>query len=130
MSEINLILPYPPTVNHYKRIGRTIITKRGKILQTRVNTDATKRFYYEVWLKVRVACLKSLGEALVSLEIDVYPPDKRKRDLDGILKVLLDSLQKANLFDDDAQISRLLVTRCSIIPQGKIVVRLKSYVHV
>lgn len=129
---IEIELPYPPTVNHYKRIGRMIKTKRGKIYQQRLDSDKTKSFYYNVWIKVRSligsGAIKSFADATISVEIDVYPPDKRKRDIDGILKVCLDSMQKAGLYDDDYQIARLLVTRMPNFPQGKIIVRITEYV--
>jgi crossover junction endodeoxyribonuclease RusA len=123
---IELRLPYPPTVNHYKRPGRLTKTKTGKIYQPQVNTDATTRFYYQVWMLIRGNNIKSLGGAVLSLELDVYPPDARKRDIDNVIKPLLDSLQKANLFDDDYQIARLLVTRKAIIRQGQIVLRIQE----
>lgn len=123
---IELILPYPPSLNHYKRAGRTIVTKRGKIFQSRVNTDATKRFFYEVWYLVKQKQIESLGGAPIALEIDVFPPDKRKRDLDNVLKVTLDALQNAGLFDDDYQVSRLFVERMGIIRQGQIIVRIAT----
>jgi len=122
MNEIVLTIPYPPTVNHYKRIGRTITTKRGKIVQTRVNTDATKRFYYEVWALSRGKVKESLGEALIKLKLDIYPPDKRKRDIDNIIKPTIDSLMNSGLFNDDSQICLLVVTRCPIIESGQVIV--------
>lgn len=130
MNEVTITLPYPPSVNHYKKAGRLVKTKRGKIYQQKINTDETNRFYYEVWFKVQhmraKEGLKSFGDAVISLEVDVYPPDAKKRDLSNILKVLEDSLQKADVFKDDYQIACLKVTRCEIISQGKIVVRIKA----
>lgn len=130
MEEVTLILPYPPSVNHYKRAGRLTTTKSGKIYQPKVDTDATKRFYYEVWMRIRQMMakegLKSFDDATISVEIDLHSPDNRKRDIDNPVKPTLDSLQKAGMFNDDYQIARLLVTRCSIIPQGQIIVRIKS----
>jgi crossover junction endodeoxyribonuclease RusA len=124
MSQVTITLPYPPSVNHYKSIGRTIRTKKGKSLQMRINSPATKRYFYEVWMKVRQLGLKSFQGATISVEIDSYPPDRRKRDLDGICKVLLDAMQHAGLYDDDYQISCLTVKRMSIIPQGQVIVRI------
>lgn len=122
---IEITLPYPPTVNHFKRTGRILTTKSGKQYQPRVNTDATKRFYYEVWMLVRQSGLEGLGEATISLELDIYPPDKRKRDIDNVIKPTVDSLMRSGLFDDDSQIARLLVTRKVMISQGQIIVRIK-----
>jgi len=47
----------------------------------------------------------------LAVEIYVYPPDRRRRDLDNILKNLLDSMQHAGVYKDDQQIDRLLVIR-------------------
>lgn len=43
--------------------------------------------------------------------LDAYPPDKRRRDLDNILKPLLDSLVHAGLIEDDSQFDELHVLR-------------------
>lgn len=124
---IEIKLPYPPSVNHYKKTGRLITTKRGKIYQQKFNSPETIAYFYQVWMKARKEGLKSFQGETISVEVEVYPPDRRKRDLDGILKVLLDAMQKANLYDDDAQIARLLVTRHNIISQGQIIVRIRHY---
>ena len=126
MKEITLTLPYPPTVNSYKRAGRLTTTKTGKLYQPRVNTDATKRFYYEVWMLVRQKGFEGFGGAVLSLEIDIYPPDKRRRDIDNIIKPACDSLMNSGLFDDDSQIARLIVQRQHIISSGELVVRIRE----
>jgi Holliday junction resolvase RusA-like endonuclease len=129
--EITITLPYPPSVNNYKRIGKLLTTSTGKIYQCRVNSDETKRYYYEVWMKIRAyAASERLETPLdstisLSLEVDMHPPDKRLRDVDGIAKVLLDSLQRGGLIENDYQIARLLIERKDIISQGKIIVRIK-----
>lgn len=127
MKACTLVLPYPPSVNHYKQPGRLTRTKTGKVYQTRVDTKETKTFYYNVWVKIYQLKvkegLKSFHDAMISVEVDVYPPDHRKRDLDGVLKCLLDSLQRANLYNDDAQIDQLMVKRKEIIPGGQVIVR-------
>ncbi len=125
MNEISIILSYPPNVNHYKRVGRIVTTKTGKLYQQKVNSDKTKYFFWETWMRIQKEGLKSFGDATIRVEVDVYPPDKRKRDLDGILKVLLDAMQKGGLYNDDYQIACLLVTRKTIIPQGQLIVRIK-----
>ncbi len=103
-------------------------TKSGKRFQPRVNTDQTKRFYYEVWTKVAMQGLKSFGSAPLTIEMDVFPPDKRKRDIDNVVKPTLDALQKAGLFDDDNQICRLIVTRLRTIQGGEVVVRIQELI--
>jgi crossover junction endodeoxyribonuclease RusA len=131
MNNISITLPYPPTVNHYKKVGRTITTKRGKIFQQKINSPQTNRFFYEVWLKIQTLKaqegLKSFDDDTISVEVYIYPPDKRKRDIDNPIKPLLDSLQKAGMYNDDNQIARLLITRCNTIDQGQIIVRIATY---
>ena len=124
--ECELELPWPPSVNVYKNIGRTVRTKSGKIYQKRVNSPQTIAFYYQVFMKIKAQGLKSFQGATIVVEVDAYPPDARKRDISNILKVLEDSLQRGGLFDDDFQIVRLAVERKYIVPQGKVIVRIKN----
>lgn len=127
-----LTLPYPPSVNHYKKVGGLVRTKTGKIYQKRVNSKETIGYYYQVYMRVKAAIglidAKSFGRATISVEVDVYPPDARKRDLDGILKVLLDSMQHAGVYDDDNQISRLTVQRMGKMDYGQVIVRIMEIV--
>ena len=125
---IILTLPYCPSVNHYKTIGRLVKTKSGKMYQQRRNSKETVGYYYEVYSIWHRRGVSGLGGATISMEVDVYPPDKKKRDLSNILKVLEDSLQHAGVYDDDRQIARLLVTRCDTMAGGQIIVRIQEIV--
>ena len=52
------------------------------------------------------------------MEIALYPPDRRKRDIDNVLKPTLDALQKAGVYKDDSQIVRLNVSKESPVKGG------------
>lgn len=123
---IEIELPWPPSVNHYKTVGALIRTKSGKLYQKRVNSLETKRFYYEVWFKIRKECPNVFFSETISLELvlTLHPPDKRRRDIDNGLKVIFDSFVRGGLVADDSQIARLLVERKDIIRGGKVIVRL------
>jgi crossover junction endodeoxyribonuclease RusA len=41
----------------------------------------------------------------------LYPPDKRRRDIDNVLKALLDGIGHMGVYQDDSQILRLEVTK-------------------
>jgi len=43
--------------------------------------------------------------------VEVYPPDKRRRDLDNLMKATADSLQHAQVYPDDSQIDDLRIIR-------------------
>ena len=107
-------LPYPPTINNYWRHcnGRHFISAKGR------------KFRNECILSVLEQGRTNTSEA-VELEVHIWHPDNRKRDLDNILKPLLDALQHAKVFDDDNQVSRLEITRCGTIAGGRCLVNVK-----
>ena len=58
--------------------------------------------------------------------MDAYPPDRRRRDLDNLLKCTQDSLAHAGVYEDDSQIDVLVVVRCNPVPSGRVTVRLQE----
>lgn len=105
-----LHLPFPPSVNSYwrtVRIGksnRTLISEKGRLYRERV--------------------LALLGRAKqpftgrLRLTVEMFPPDKRKRDVDNFLKASLDALTHAGIYQDDSQIDILIVKRLSVHKGG------------
>ena len=75
---INIKLPWPPTVNTYYTIarGRKILSKKGRDYKKNAMPPWTGNFL----------------SGQVEVNIEAHPPDKRKRDLDNILKPILDLL--------------------------------------
>lgn len=45
----------------------------------------------------------------VEIIIYAYPPDDRRRDIDNVLKALLDALEKGGLYENDNQIRKLTI---------------------
>jgi crossover junction endodeoxyribonuclease RusA len=130
--EITLTLPWPPSVNHYKKIGRMVKTKSGKMYQQRVNSDETKTFYFQVYMLTKKQMPpewpKSVDSATISYEIRVslHPPDEKRRDIDNVLKVLLDSLMHAKVINDDSQITRLYVEKMGTMSYGQTIVTIRE----
>ena len=110
-------LPWPPSVNHYYRhVGpRVLISSDGRKYREKI----VARFQND-----RVA--KYTGP--VELDIELYPPDNRRRDADNSLKCLLDTFTHAGLYDDDSQIHRLVITkREPMPPDGLAFIRIKEW---
>jgi crossover junction endodeoxyribonuclease RusA len=112
-SMIELRLPYPPSVNQYYR----------KFRNTMVISERGRKFLKEVKLTVG-AVTAQVGRLRV--EIEVYPPDRRKRDIDNVCKATLDALAKAGVYQDDSQIDVLLVTRMGIVSGGCLEVKVQK----
>ncbi len=130
MTELILTLPFPPSVNHYKKVGGIIKTKSGKTYQKRVNSKDTVGFYYEVYsiyhATTHTEWHKFADDDTIEYEVGVclHPPDKRRRDIDNSLKVLLDSLVHAKVIKDDSQIIRLTIERDKVVKDGKVIVKI------
>ncbi len=112
---IEVELPFPPSVNHYyRRVGpRTLISREGRRFRERV-----------------CALLASLGiaglEGPLHLEIEVYPPNGQRRDIDNVQKALLDAIQHGGLYADDSQIKKLNIEMRGPVRGGRTLVRLEE----
>ena len=97
---IQIRLPWPPSSNTYYRCyhNRVLISDKGRRYKTTV---------LGLWLQSDEV---TLGDVRIALTIDAYPPDKRKRDLDNIIKPLQDALNGL-AWIDDSQIDVLNVRR-------------------
>lgn len=93
-------LPWPPTVNNYYATfnGRRLISKQGREFKERVSDI------------ILVERLNKFLAGRLEIEIELYPPDNRRRDIDNTIKPLLDSLTSAGVFNDDSQIKKMTVT--------------------
>ena len=106
-----LELPYPPSVNHYwRRVGpRTIVSRGGRAFRERV-----------------CAILAAQGvrprAGPLAIDVRIHPPDRRRRDVDNVLKSLLDALEQGGAYHDDSQIARLAIEKREPIKNGKTIV--------
>lgn len=114
---ITLALPWPPSVNHYYRhVGpRVLISKDGRKYRDAVASVARRSGIRRF-------------DCPVEAHIDLFPPDRRRRDLDNTLKSTLDALTKAGAYEDDSLIRRLTVTMNEPMPpKGLAVIRIGEY---
>jgi crossover junction endodeoxyribonuclease RusA len=110
-------LPFAPSVNHYWR--HVACPKGIKVLVS----EEGKLFREAVGIMCVIARLKPMDGRLGVL-IEVFPPDRRGRDIDNLAKSTLDALQKAGVYQDDEHIDDLHVIRKEVCKGGKIVVTL------
>lgn len=76
-----------------------------------------KRFRQAVMEECALQQIPSL-EGRLAVHIALYPPDKRKRDVDNVLKALLDACEHAGCYDSDNQIDELHVIRQEVRKGG------------
>ena len=99
MEVIEITLPWPPSVNTYWRMfkNRMIISKEGR--------------EYRVAVQEQILLQRAAHHLIKPLvvEIEAWRPDKRRRDLDNLLKAVLDSLAHSGVYQDDSQIVDLRI---------------------
>ncbi len=113
-THVYLELPWPPSTNTYWRYyqGKVLISEQGRKYRRLVQGLALEQ----------KAAVRLPGRLRV--RIFAHPPDKRKRDLDNLLKALLDSIQHAGVYQDDSQIDDLWITREAVEPNGVVFVNI------
>ncbi|EFP6712952.1 RusA family crossover junction endodeoxyribonuclease, partial [Escherichia coli] len=75
-------------------------------------------------LIVRQQRLKLNLSGRLVIKIIAEPPDKRRRDLDNILKAPLDVLTHAGLLIDDEQFDEINIVRGQLVPGGRLGVKI------
>jgi crossover junction endodeoxyribonuclease RusA len=112
------VLPWPPSVNSYWRhvvIGRSV----------RTITSKAGREYRDQVVRLLDGELQYSEDARLVATLWVYPPDRRRRDLDNLPKAVLDAVEAAGVIADDSQIDELHVVRCPVISGGRVVVEIR-----
>ncbi len=100
-------LPWPPSNNtYYRRVGaKTLISAKG-------------RDYCAAVIKACAEARISRQGGRLAVVIKACPPDRRRRDLDNMLKGLLDALTHGGAWEDDSQIDHLTIKRGPIKALG------------
>ena len=110
---IELWLPYPPSANNLWR------SARGRTYRSRTYTD----WLLEAGLLAK-QCLKEPIKGPYKLSITAARPDKRKRDLDNLLKPISDLLTSIGAIEDD-HLCEMLTARWVTVGDG-VAVRLEA----
>ena len=117
---IEIELPFPPSLNAYYRhpsrgplAGRHLISAKGREYRSEVIS--------------RIAPLNYSARGRLAVVITCHAPDKRRRDLDNLVKGLNDALTHAGVWEDDSQVKRMLVEWGPVIPEGKVEITISKY---
>ena len=125
---MKLTLPYPPSVNKYWIRGSKFGHGGVRIPNMRVS-DKGKAYRHEAWVAVKQAKLNGIPlEGSLKIVVEVYPPDKRIRDLDNLTKCLFDSLQYARVYKDDYQLDDIHIIRREVVKGGRVEVEVDTCV--
>lgn len=113
VSTFELPFPIGLSVNNMYKIGNNnfYVKKEAKDYKHMVYLMLLKEFRYK--------------DQPLSFSMEVYPPDNRIRDLDNLLKLVLDSLQYAHVIDNDCNIHDLYVTKKNTVKDGLLKISLK-----
>lgn len=121
---MKLVLPFPPSVNAYWRApnkgplaGRHLVSADGRKYQSAASVAIIEQ----------LRRLPKPSTEQASVEITLYPPDARRRDLDNYNKALFDALTHAGVWEDDSQVKRMLVEWGPIVPKGRVEITIRKY---
>lgn len=103
---LSLSLPWPPSMNTYWR--HIVMGKRVATILSEEARDYRVAVAQQILVQ-RVPRSSLTGK--LAVEITVFPPDRRDRDIDNLPKGILDSLKHANVIRDDADIDDLHIVR-------------------
>ena len=118
-GKLKLILPYPPSINHYygrRRGGGMYIKANGNDYREVVNNIVREH-------RPRIYMFSDPLKVIIAAE----RPDKRRRDIDNIQKCALDALEKAGVYLNDCLIHDLRTYWAGFDPPfGRVVVTLQE----
>lgn len=109
-------LPWPPSVNHY-----WAARGRGRYLSPRAQA-----WHREAWAVLRAQKNGGPIKGPVAVTLVLHPPDRRRRDVDNVLKAVLDALVKGGVLRDDSQVTELHAVRREARRPGGVLVRVEE----
>jgi len=119
---MELILPFPPSVNGYWRATSKgmLISARGRVYRS----NAIAAVYEQLQRKPK--------PLVVDLDVHVvlFPPTCARRDLDNFQKALFDSLTHAGVWADDSQVKRMTVEWGPLTKGGKAEITISDFEEV
>jgi crossover junction endodeoxyribonuclease RusA len=124
-----LLLPWPPSVNQYWR-HVVLKTKKGLRKRTLLSMEG-RHFRTEAVRTIRKQFpVHGVINEPVRVEMHLFPPDRRKRDVDNYSKGVLDALTYAKVWTDDYLVDDLhIIRRRQPVPGGAVTLRISTYAN-
>lgn len=121
---MKFILPFPPSVNTYWRSPN-----KGPAKGKHLVSAAGRKFKHAVLSAIidQLRAIPKPSTAPAAVEIILYPPDYRRRDLDNYNKALLDALTYAGIWEDDNQVKRMAIEWGEIVKGGRVEITIVCY---
>ncbi len=113
-------LPYPPSINKYWGSRQIRLRGTGKIIKCVYRLPAVVKYVNDVIYFLKMQKIKPFFAEKLRIELLIYPPDRKKRDIDNVCKGILDALQYAGIYDDDFKIWQLSVERREVRKHGEV----------
>ena len=113
-----LTLPYPPSSNHLyatRADNRRHLSQSGRAFHRQVQQvvlSTGARMANDERARARWCPWPMTGRLIASLY--VYPPDRRRRDIENVSKIVWDALKGVGLYQDDSQIDELHIYRGAV----------------
>ncbi len=119
-QEVQGTLPYPPSINKYwtSRLTNQVNPATGKRIKIVSRTKQVVKYMHDAYYLLKSQNLNSIDSKHLRVEFYIYPPDKKMRDIDNLVKSLQDVLQYAGIYKNDYFIDELLVKRCRVVKHG------------
>lgn len=64
----------------------------------------------------------------IEVKIIALPPDRRRRDIDNLLKATFDAITHSGIWHDDSQIDRIEIERGDVITGGALMIEIREIV--
>ena len=115
MTPYLLKLPWPPSVNRLYRTfqGRMLLSRQGRI-------------YYRDAVAIATAQRRKTLTCRLAVLIEASPPDRRPRDLDNLIKPILDLMQTAQVYRNDNQVDDLRIVRKPPVKDGSLTITIRQ----
>lgn len=114
LNQVELVLPWPPSINGYWRAVGKIVRRRVVVSQI---ISADGRAYRQAAIAAVFEQGRPRVEGPVRVKEYFYPPSRRKYDLDNFRKASRDALVHAGVIEDDSKIYEDMGFKCKPDPK-------------